>query len=378
MSPEQTPAVYSDIGVRRAINARSTSTVLGGAIMSPTVLAAMEEANRTFVAMPELLARTGEAIADLVGAEAAYPTSGCYAAIALSVSGMMTGTADDRIARLPDTAGMRDRFLIQSSARYRYDRSVTVSGAQLIEVGDEEGTALGEFEDAIDADTAGIVYPAHREGDPGILPLSEVVGLAHDRGIGVVVDAAYRIYPLDLITDLVRSGADTVCFSSKYMGGPNTAGFLCGRADAVEAARLNGFMAWEFEDTKNLGRGYKMDRGDIVATVVALREWLNMDHRERLREQEKRFAVIGEALSGLPHVRTEEGWFDGYCSMEMKVYVDEAGLGRSVSQIEEALRGGEPGIWLWDEGDCLKVGVDMLEEEDVHVLARRLREELSG
>lgn len=378
MNPEQTPTVYADIGVHRAINARSTSTVLGGSIINPTVLAAMEEANRTFVAMPELLKKAGEAVAGLIGAEAAYVTPGCYAAIALSVSGMMTGTDDERIARLPDTSGMKDRFLIQRCARYRYDRSVTVSGARLVEVGDEDGTTASQFEEAINSGTAGIVYAAHQEGDPGIWPLSEVVALARDKGLGVLVDAAYRIYPLDLIIDLVQSGADVVCFSTKYMGGPNTAGFLCGRADAVEAARLNGFMAWEVEDNRNFGRGYKMDRGDIVATVVALREWLDLDHAERLRQQERRFEVIAEALTGLPHLRTEQGWFDGYCSMEMKVFLDEAPLGRSVTQVEQALRGGEPGIWVWDEGDALKIGVDMLQEGDEYVLARRLREELGG
>ena len=378
MSPAETPSVYTNIGVQRAINARSTSTVLGGSIISPTVLAAMEEANQTFVAMPELLKKAGEAVAGLVGAEAAYVTPGCYAAVALSVSGMMTGTNDENIARLPDTSGMKDRFLIQSCARYRYDRSVTVSGARLLEVGDDDGTSSDQFQEAMDSDTAGIVYPAHQEGGPGIWPLSEIVALARDQGIGVVVDAAYRVYPLSLITDLVQSGADLVCFSSKYMGGPNAAGFLCGRADAVEAARLNGFMAWEVEDNRNVGRGYKMDRGDIVATVVSLREWLDLDHKERIRQQERRFEVIAESLAGLPHLRTEQGWFDGYCSIEMKVYLDEAGLGRSVTEVEQALRGGEPGIWVWDEGDALKVGVDMLQEGDEYVLARRLREELGG
>ena len=332
----------------------------------------------TFVTMPDLMKRAGEAVAELVGAEAAYVTPGCYAAIALSVSGMMTGQDEERIARLPDTSGMRDRFLIQRCARYRYDRSVTVTGAGLVEVGDQDGTTPGQFDEAIGPDTGGIVYAAHQEGEPGIWPLSEVVALAREKGLGVVVDAAYQVYPLERITELVQSGADLVCFSSKYMEGPNTAGFLCGAGDAVEAARLNGFMAWEVEDNRNVGRGYKMDRGDIVATVVALREWLDMDHEERLREQDRRFQVIAEALAGVPHIRTEQGWFDRYCSMEMKVFLDEAALGRSTAQVEQALRDGDPAIWLWDEGDALKVGIDMLVEGEEHILARRLREELAG
>jgi len=63
--------------------------------------------------------------------------------------------------------------------------------------------------------------------------------------------------------------------------------------------------------------------------------------------------------------------------MEMKVYVDEVALGRSVFEVEQSLRNGDPGIWVWDEGDSLKIGVDMLKEGDEYLLARRLREELS-
>lgn len=376
MGSEETPSVYRDIGVMRAINARSSSTVLGGSIISPVVLSAMYEANRTFVAMPELLKKAGETVADMVGAEAAYVTPGCYAAIGLGVSGMMTGTDLEKIGQLPDSTNMRNRFLIQKCARYRYDRSATVSGAKLVEVGSREETTTSQFEEAINGDTAGIIYPAHLEHEPGIWPLSDIVSLARDKGLGVLVDAAYRVYPLSLISDLACSGADLVCFSAKYMGGPNTSGFLCGRVDAVEAARLNGFMAWEVENNWNAGRGYKMDRGDIIATVVALREWLELDHRERIRQQEQRLEVIAEALIGLPYLRTEQGWFDGYCSMEMKVYIDEVALGRSVSQVEQSLRTGQPGIWVWDEGDALKIGVDMLQEGDEYVLARRLREVL--
>jgi len=49
-------------------------TDLGGSRLSPRVWAAMEEANRSFVRMTDLLDRTGERIAGLLGAEAARVT----------------------------------------------------------------------------------------------------------------------------------------------------------------------------------------------------------------------------------------------------------------------------------------------------------------
>ena len=378
MTYESTPSVYSDLGVKRIICARSSSTVLGGSILSPTVRAAMEEANRIYVEMPELLDRAGEAIADLLDAEAAYPTPGCFAAISLGVSGVMTGGDPGLVSCLPDTSGLKNEFIIQKCARYSYDRSVTVSGARMIEVGDDSQTTPNQLTQAIGPSTGGIVYAAHQEGDAGILPLSEVVSIAKDAGIAVIVDAAYQVYPLERITELVNSGADLVCFSAKYMGGPNSAGFLCGNSEAVEAAALNGFMAFETEKNRNMGRGYKIDRQEVVATVAVLKEWLEMDHDARLADQDRRFQVVAESLAGLPHIEMEQGWYDRYCSMEMKITLDEQALGRTAASVEEALREGDPRIWLWLEGSSLKLGVDTLLPGEERILARRLRQELTS
>ena len=372
-----TPSVYSNLGVKRVICARSSSTVLGGSILSPTVRDAMEEANRIYVEMPELIEKAGEAIADLIGAEAAHPTPGCFAAVSLGVSGVMTGGDPDLVSRLPDTSGLKNEFLIQKCARYSYDRSVTVSGARMIEVGDDDQTTPNQLVQAIGPSAGGIVYAAHQEGEPGVLPLSEVVSIAKEAGIAVIVDAAYQVYPLERITELVNSGADIICFSAKYMGGPNSTGFLCGNKEAVRAAALNGFMAFETEKNRNLGRGYKIDRQEVVAVVAVLREWLEMDHDARLADQDRRFQVVAESLAGLPHIDITQGWYDRYCSMEMKITIDEQALDRTAASVEQALREGDPCIWLWLEGSSLKLGVDTLLEGEEHILARRLREELT-
>ena len=127
-----------------------------------------------------------------------------------------------------------------------------------------------------------------------------------------------------------------------------------------------------------MGRGYKIDRQEVVATVAVLREWLEMDHSARLTDQDRKFQVVAEGLAGLPHVEIEQGWYDRYCSMEMKITLDEQALGRTAASVEQALREGDPSIWLWLEGSSLKLGVDTLLPGEEHLLARRLREELAS
>lgn len=69
-------SVYTQLGVRRVINALGNTTTVGGSQLGPKVKAAMEEANDYFVDMKELLDKSGKAMADLLGAEAALVTSG--------------------------------------------------------------------------------------------------------------------------------------------------------------------------------------------------------------------------------------------------------------------------------------------------------------
>ena len=49
--------VYGELGVAPIINGRGAQTVLGGSMLSPRVLAAMEAANQRYADMEMLLAR---------------------------------------------------------------------------------------------------------------------------------------------------------------------------------------------------------------------------------------------------------------------------------------------------------------------------------
>ena len=378
MQQAPVPKVYEELGLKQVICAANAVTVLGGSSFPPKILEAIDDANKIYVNMQDLLDKTGQAIADLLGAEAAHVTSGCAAAVALGAAGMMTGTDRDRIGRLPDTSGFKNEFLIQNRMRHHYERCVEASGAKLKHVGDDDGTTTDQIVDAIGPDTVGIAYAAHIEGTEGTLALSEVVDIAKDKGLYVLVDASYQLYPLERTTELVNSGADVVCFGAKYMGGPNSAGFLCGSKEMVYAAALNGFMAYEMEDVHSFGRGYKLDRQEIIATLLTLKDWRAMDHDARLRSQERRFQVVQEALGGLPHLRTEQDFYARYPSMEMKVFLDEAALGKTAEQVEDELKAGDPSIWVWREENAIKLGMDCLDEGEEHIVAWRLRELLQS
>ncbi len=155
MARLETRTIYDEMGVRPVINATGHATVLGGSRVSDRVKQAMEEANKQFVVMKELLERSGQVIAGILGAEAAYVTSGCAGALTLSAAAVMTGKDLEKIRRLPRTAGMKNEIVIQKRHRYKYDRCLTITGAKLVEVGTQKGTTAEQLERAIGPRTAG-------------------------------------------------------------------------------------------------------------------------------------------------------------------------------------------------------------------------------
>ena len=237
--------IYSEMGLVPVINARGNQTLFGGSILSPEIREAMDAANRYFVSMEDLFAETGKMVAELLECEAAYITSGCAAALVLGTAACIAGDDVAKIRALPHTQGMRNKVLIQGPHRYKYEHVTTIVGTKLIEVGDADSVSAEQLDAALGSDTAAVLFPAHLDSARGIVPLEEVIEIAHRNGVAVLVDAASQLYPLERMLGWTKMGADLVCFGAKYFGAPHSSGILCGRRDLVESAVSQGFIGFE-------------------------------------------------------------------------------------------------------------------------------------
>jgi D-glucosaminate-6-phosphate ammonia-lyase len=380
MTSEDAFRLYADLGVNPVINAAGAYTVLGGSALSPKVQRAMDAANRYFVEMKELLEVSGRTIAGLLECEAAYVTSGAAGALALAAAACMTGLDTDKMERLPDPAGMKHEILVQRCLRTKYDRCVTVSGANLVEIGDESGTAVDQLEAAIGPRTLAVHFLA--PGDrAGVLPLPEVIRVAHAHSIPVIVDAAGQTYPLDNLRKYTRLGADLVAYAGKYFDAPHSTGILCGRRDLVEAAAMNGFIGFETSGYRTFGRPMKLDRQEIVAVVVALREWFALNHEERFLKYGERTDVILRELQGLPNVeahRISERTAPPPVVREgINVVINAAGLGKDAAQVASELREATPAVWVTAGDATLTVSVAFFNDGEEKIVAERLRSALA-
>lgn len=368
--------IYEDLGVAPVINAAGYQTLIGGSRVGPEVQAAMVTANRYFADMEDLLKKTGAIIADLLGTEAALVTPGCAAALALGSAACMSGSDPQQMEQLPDTTGMKHRILIQKKQRYHYDRVLTIFGAKLVEVGDENGTTAAQLEAAISDETAAIHYFAPG-GQAGVLPAQDVIRIAHAHGVPVIVDAASQVYPLEVMRQYPDLGADLIGYGAKYIGACHSTGILCGRADLIDAAYLHSFIGYETCPYDTLGRPLKVDRQEVIAVVVALREWFSADHQARLTSYEREAEALRADLADIPHIATVVATDARSLSNGVQITVDEAALGKTAVQIIDELKRGNPSVWVRGSGNAFRVAVTNFIEDDHEIVASRLREVLT-
>ena len=82
--------MYASLGIKPVINGVGVVTVLGGSIMPPEVIRAMDDASRFFIPLPELEKRVGIRLAELLQAPAAMVTCGAASAISVGTAACLS------------------------------------------------------------------------------------------------------------------------------------------------------------------------------------------------------------------------------------------------------------------------------------------------
>lgn len=285
--------IYTRLGINPVINAYECLTRLGGSLMRPEVLQAMVEAGQCFVNLDELQDVVGRRIAELVGVEAAFVSSGAAAGLVLAAAACITGNDRTQIARLPDTTGLRHAIVIERTHRNRYDFALRQTGATFVEYGYARGTHAWELEAAITPDAAAVAYFV-TNATPDTLPLPVVAEIAHARGLPVIVDAAAELPPATNLRRFVDEGGDLVVFSGgKGLRGPQASGLILGRRDLIAACAANA------NPNHAIGRPMKAGKEEIVGLLVALELYLADPEEERQARWERQVQEGIDLLQGL-------------------------------------------------------------------------------
>ncbi len=335
--------IYERLGLRPIINARGTHTRLGGTLILPEVLDAMREAAGAYIVLEELQERASAIIADATGAEAGMVTGGAAAGLLLGTAACLAGEDPARIARLPDTTGMRGEAAMHLAHRNGYDHSVRAAGATIVDVGSLAGTTPEDLNAALTDRTALVVYLMSPWAGLGALSLAETCAIAHTKGLPVLVDAAAVLPPAENLTRFIAEGADLVTFSGgKGLRGPQGSGILAGRADLIRAALKNG------SPNHSVGRAAKAAKEDIVGLMVALQSYLARDHDADIAGWQAQSEYLAERLAGLPGIAVN-CVYDGreHITPRVELVIDPA-TRIDAHELVVALETGEPRLYLFE------------------------------
>jgi L-seryl-tRNA(Ser) seleniumtransferase len=166
--------------------------------------------------------------------------AGASTGLLVQAAACMAGQDPDRILQLPDTPGMKDEILIYEKHRFGFEICYRTAGAKIKEWGRGEGSLAEQLSGALNEDIAAVTYVC-APGFPCDLSLREVVAIAHEHEVPVVVDGAAMLPPADNLTKYIADGADLVTFSGgKGVQGPQSTGILAGRADVGVGNEVGG------------------------------------------------------------------------------------------------------------------------------------------
>ena len=376
---DRVPEVYARLGVKPVINAQSWITMLGGSLMRPEVLRAMDEAATAFVDLADLTRAGGQIVARATGAEAGLVVAGAAAGNLLMAAAAMTGTDRAKVDQLPDTSGMPSEILMFKGGRNSYDKSFVTAGAKIVEFGSTSGAQTYHLEAAINENTAGlawVVAPFQRYP----FPLEEAIEIAHAHNIPVLVDAAAEVPPIDNLTRFTKIGADMVTFSGgKGIGGPQNAGLLAGTKELIDAAYLHMFNLGS--GTVGIGRPSKVTKETLVGMITALELFVESDHEATWagwRDQANH--IIGR-LKNIPglHIVLEDGDINRQ-GPQAVIYQESDWRGPSFPDVRKQLTDGDPSIRVGGggyKGEINIVLVNVQPGEEV-IIADRLEDILRG
>jgi L-seryl-tRNA(Ser) seleniumtransferase len=177
--------------------------------------------------------------------------TGCEAATVVNNNAAATMIVLNTVGKGREVIVSRGQ-LVEIGGSFRLPDVMEASGCRLVEVGTTNKTHARDYERAVTENTAAIlrVHPSNYKitGFTAEVPLSELVEIAHARGLVLIDDVGagnlidltpYGFSDQPTLAQSVRAGADIITSSTDKLIGASQGGIILGRSDLVQAVRKN-------------------------------------------------------------------------------------------------------------------------------------------
>ncbi|MEF8816725.1 MAG: aminotransferase class V-fold PLP-dependent enzyme [Salinibacter sp.] len=358
---------FNELGLRTFINAHGTITALSGSRMPPEVRDAWNYATHHYVNLDAIQDKAGDRIADLIGCEYATVTAGAFSAMTLGLAGVMSGQDQEKVQQLPDTTGLKNEVIVLKPPHpVGYVHALKNTGATLIEVETRE-----ELEDAITENTAMLFVMNAYNGSS--VEKEELVAVGKEHDIPTFNDCAADVPPKKRLWQYTDMGFDLVAFSGgKGLRGPQSAGLLLGREDLIRAARLHAPPRGN-----TIGRGMKVNKEEVLAMMVAVERYLELDHEAQWARWKSQIEFIQSTVEAVDGVDTEYYVPDIANHVpSLRITWDQDRVEITPAEADQKLKQGHPSIETGGGSESLNVATWMMGQEEVRTVAYSIRDVL--
>ncbi|MFB1049864.1 DgaE family pyridoxal phosphate-dependent ammonia lyase [Paraliobacillus sp. JSM ZJ581] len=357
-------------GLKRVINASGRMSILGVSAPSDTVMEAMKTGGKNYVEIADLVDKAGEHIANLLRSEAAVVVNSASSGIALSVAAIITEGNRRKSERLHQEAILKNEIILLKGHNVQYgapiETMVHLGGGNLVEVGYANEGKATHIADAINQNTAAILYvKSHHAVQKNMISVEEAWRVAQDNQVPLIVDAAAE----EDVKKYVTMSDLAIYSGSKAIEGP-TSGIVAGKKQYIE---------WLKVQLHGIGRSMKVGKESTFGLLQALDEFfVKQDNSEKEKES---LAVLQplDAINGVEvKIVQDEA---GRAIFRGRVHIDPVHAHTTAQEVNDKLKNGEIAIYTRDYGvrqGFFDIDPRPLKADEIHIIKDRLKDILLG
>lgn len=363
-------SLHAKYGLKRVINASGRMSILGVSAPSDTVMNAMKHGGQNYVEIADLVDKSGDYIAQILGSEAAVVVNSASSGIALSVAAIVTQGNQRKSVRLHQETIPKNEIIILKGHNVQYgapvETMVFLGGGKLIEAGYANEGKAEHIEDAISDNTAAILYiKSHHAVQKNMISVEEAWEIAQRRGVPLIVDAAAE----EDIQKYVKYSDLAIYSGSKAIEGP-TSGIVGGKRTYIE---------WVKVQLHGIGRSMKVGKETTFGLLQALDEYIvKVDKSEQEKEALQALMPLNEIEGLRVSIVQDEA---GRAIFRARIQFDPEKACISAKQVVAELQDGEIAIYTRDYGvrqGYFDIDPRPLQGDDMQVIAARIRELAGG
>ncbi len=332
-------SVYEKFDLKQVINASGRMTILGVSTPASEVVESVSYGLNHYFEMHDLVKKTGDYIARLLGVESALVVSCASAGIAQCVAATIVKDNPwllDNLHAAPLT--VPHEVVVPKGHNVNYGAPVgsmvALGGGRLVEAGYSNECSPAQLAAAITPSTAALLYvKSHHCVQKSHLSVAQAADVARQHNLPLIVDAAAE----EDLQCYYQMGADLVIYSgAKAIEGPGS-GLVIGRSRYVE---------WVTLQSKGIGRAMKIGKEGILGLTEAIERYLTQPKISG-SEMAAHMSPFIEQLNQLDGVSARVVWdAAGRDIARTEIHFDEAVTGWSTGDLVQALKNGDIAIYF--------------------------------